>query len=182
MAGVIPSERDRHAQARPESFRDLTLDLSRERVRCFRCRCRFDPVDGLRESDNDTNCAVCDCRVSVGPLGLHKPLRSCPTRPWRGHIGSGLWCCYWSRSGWRTGSRPSRLTAVAAVLVWPLTTAAASLSPEEAPGHVRENATMCGIVASAHYAARSKGSFFGFAGMAQSAPPYLRRKESGWSS
>jgi hypothetical protein len=54
--------------------------------------------------------------------------------------------------------------------------------PEEAPGHVRENATMCGIVASAHYAARSKGSFFGFAGMAQSAPPYLRRRECGWSS
>jgi hypothetical protein len=50
----------------------------------------------------------------------------------------------------------SRLSAVAAVLVWPLTTAAASLSPEEAPGHVGENATVCGIVASAHYAARSK--------------------------
>ena len=24
--------------------------------------------------DNDPNCALCDCRVSVGPLGLHKPI------------------------------------------------------------------------------------------------------------
>jgi hypothetical protein len=32
------------------------------------------PVSVLRESDNDANCALCDCRVSVGPLGLHQPL------------------------------------------------------------------------------------------------------------
>ena len=62
-----------HAQARPRGFRDLplqalrarraeALDSSRERVRCIRCRCRFDPVDGLRESDNDPNCTLCDCR------------------------------------------------------------------------------------------------------------------------
>jgi hypothetical protein len=35
---------------------------------------RFDPVDALRESDNDPNSAVRDCRVSAGPFGLHKPI------------------------------------------------------------------------------------------------------------
>jgi len=29
---------------------------------------RFDPVEGHMESDNDPNCALCDCRVSGGPL------------------------------------------------------------------------------------------------------------------
>jgi DNA/RNA endonuclease YhcR with UshA esterase domain len=33
---------------------------------------------------------------------------------------------------------------------------AASLSPEEAAGHVGETTTVCGTVASAHYTARSK--------------------------
>jgi hypothetical protein len=62
-------------------FRDLPLQAlrarraealasSRERVRCIRCRCRFDPVDGLR-SDNDPNCALFDSRGGVGPLRLH---------------------------------------------------------------------------------------------------------------
>jgi hypothetical protein len=34
--------------------------------------------------------------------------------------------------------------------------AAASISPEDAAGHVGESATVCGIVSSAHYAARSR--------------------------
>jgi hypothetical protein len=103
--GVLPCRLDRHAQARPESFRDLPLDSARERARCIRCRCRFDPVDGLRESDNDPNCALCVCRVSVGPLGLHKPIRSGSTRPWWRYIGSGFWCCHWGGSRGRAGSR-----------------------------------------------------------------------------
>jgi hypothetical protein len=36
--------------------------------------CRFDPVDGLRETENDPNCALCDRDGGVGPLGLHQPL------------------------------------------------------------------------------------------------------------
>jgi hypothetical protein len=31
-------------------------------------------VDGLRESNNDPNCVLCDCRDGVEPLGLHQPL------------------------------------------------------------------------------------------------------------
>jgi hypothetical protein len=37
-----------------------------------------------------------------------------------------------------------------------LTAAGASLSPEEAMKHVGEHVTVCGVVASAYYAARSK--------------------------
>src|SRR6266478_8298564 len=57
------------------------------------------------ESDNDPNCTLCDRRVGLGPLGLHKPVRSRPTGAWWGHIGSGFWCCDWSSGGWRAGSR-----------------------------------------------------------------------------
>jgi DNA/RNA endonuclease YhcR with UshA esterase domain len=42
------------------------------------------------------------------------------------------------------------------VLLGSLRALAADISPEEAPGHVGENTTVCGTVASAHYAARSK--------------------------
>jgi hypothetical protein len=35
---------------------------------------RFDPIDGVRKSDNDPSCALCDCRVDVGTIGLPKPL------------------------------------------------------------------------------------------------------------
>jgi DNA/RNA endonuclease YhcR with UshA esterase domain len=45
---------------------------------------------------------------------------------------------------------------VTCILLGPLRAVAASVSPEEAPGHVGENATVCGTVASAHYAARSR--------------------------
>jgi hypothetical protein len=51
--GHLGLGRERHVQARPAGFRDLPLDELREKVRCIRCCCRFDPVDGLRESDND---------------------------------------------------------------------------------------------------------------------------------
>ena len=74
-----PQEVDRldkidHIEGRPRGFRDLPLDSSRERVRCIRCRCRFGPVDGLREGDNDPICALCDRVGGVGPLGLHEPV------------------------------------------------------------------------------------------------------------
>jgi hypothetical protein len=49
------------------------LASSRERARSIRCRCRFNPVDGLR-SDDDPKCPMFDCRGGVGPLGLHQPL------------------------------------------------------------------------------------------------------------
>ena len=35
---------------------------------------QFVSGEGPRKSDNDPNCGLCDFRVSVGPLGLHKPL------------------------------------------------------------------------------------------------------------
>lgn len=39
---------------------------------------------------------------------------------------------------------------------WATTTLAASLSPDDAPAHVGAQATVCGVVASAKYAARSR--------------------------
>jgi hypothetical protein len=45
--------------------------------------------------------------------------------------------------------------AFAALIVWPLAVDAAPLSPEEAASHVGENATVCGLVASATYAAKA---------------------------
>jgi len=47
-----------------------------------------------------------DCRVRFGPLGLHKPVRSCSARPWWGHMGSGVGGGYWRSSWRRTESRP----------------------------------------------------------------------------
>jgi hypothetical protein len=32
------------------------------------------PVDGLRESDNEPNCALSDCRFGLESLGLYEPL------------------------------------------------------------------------------------------------------------
>jgi DNA/RNA endonuclease YhcR with UshA esterase domain len=53
--------------------------------------------------------------------------------------------------------RQSRMLALCAVVVFgSLPAVAAPISPEEAAGHVGENATVCGAVVSAHYAARSK--------------------------
>ena len=43
----------------------------------------------------------------------------------------------------------------AALIVWPLAAYAAPLNPEEAASHVGENATVCGLVASATYAAQA---------------------------
>jgi hypothetical protein len=35
---------------------------------------RFKPVDGPKGSNDDPICALCDRRVSVGPVGLHKSI------------------------------------------------------------------------------------------------------------
>jgi DNA/RNA endonuclease YhcR with UshA esterase domain len=43
-----------------------------------------------------------------------------------------------------------------AVVLGSLPAGAASISPEDAAGHVGESATVCGVLASAHYAARSR--------------------------
>jgi DNA/RNA endonuclease YhcR with UshA esterase domain len=49
--------------------------------------------------------------------------------------------------------------AVALALLWSgLACAQSSISANEARNHVGENATVCGEVASAHYAARSRGN------------------------
>ena len=46
--------------------------------------------------------------------------------------------------------RSSRLLAVLSVVgLWASATAAASLNPEDAAGHIGETATVCGVVASA---------------------------------
>jgi hypothetical protein len=42
-----------------------------------------------------------------------------------------------------------------ALIVWPLAAYAAPLNPEEAASHVGENATVCGLVASATYASQA---------------------------
>lgn len=50
-----------------------------------------------------------------------------------------------------------RIVVWAAVGLWPAVAFAASLTPEEASKHVGQTATVCGTVASANYAARSRG-------------------------
>jgi hypothetical protein len=53
--------------------------------------------------------------------------------------------------------RSSRLLAVLSVVgLWASATAAASLNPEDAAGHIGETATVCGVVASAKYEAEAK--------------------------
>ena len=42
-----------------------------------------------------------------------------------------------------------------ALILWPVAVYAAPLNPEEAASHVGENATVCGLVASATYAAQA---------------------------
>jgi hypothetical protein len=44
---------------------------------------------------------------------------------------------------------------LAARIAWPIAAYAAPLSPEEGASHVGENATVCGVVASAPYAAQA---------------------------
>jgi hypothetical protein len=34
----------------------------------------FGSVDGLKGRENDPNCGLRYCRLSLGPLGLHEPL------------------------------------------------------------------------------------------------------------
>jgi hypothetical protein len=50
-----------------------------------------------------------------------------------------------------------RAVTCALVILCPFAAAAASLTPEEAANHVGETATVCGTVASANYAARTRG-------------------------
>jgi hypothetical protein len=49
-----------------------------------------------------------------------------------------------------------RLPALIAAFLAPIVAAAATLKPEEAAKHIGETGTVCGIVASAHFAARTK--------------------------
>ena len=50
-----------------------------------------------------------------------------------------------------------RRSVLIALLLSPTAVQAATLSAQEAPGHAGENATVCGTVASAHYAPGSRG-------------------------
>jgi hypothetical protein len=50
-----------------------------------------------------------------------------------------------------------RAVTCALVIFCPFAAGAASLTPEEAPNHVGETATVCGTVASANYVARTRG-------------------------
>ena len=51
----------------------------------------------------------------------------------------------------------ARLTAASAVFgLWALPTSAATLAPGDAASHVGESATVCGVVASAKFAANSR--------------------------
>ena len=45
-----------------------------------------------------------------------------------------------------------------ALVVWAIGAHAAPLNPKDAPKHAGESATVCGVVASARYAERSKGA------------------------
>jgi hypothetical protein len=51
----------------------------------------------------------------------------------------------------------TRFITCAVVAIWPITASTATLSTDEASSHVGETATVCGAVASAHYAAHSRG-------------------------
>ena len=73
-------------------------------MRCIRCRCRFDPVDGLRESDNDPNCALLIAVAALGLSACTNPYDPVPTRPRRGHIGSGFWCRHRAAAGGGPGA------------------------------------------------------------------------------
>ena len=50
-----------------------------------------------------------------------------------------------------------QMVLMAAVLLWPLSGEAADLTPQEAPQHIGQTATVCGTVSSAHYAAQARG-------------------------
>src|SRR5712692_5691208 len=50
------------------------------------------------------------------------------------------------------------ITSTVVLLVWPVAAWAAPLGPEEAASHVGESTTVCGLVASATHAARSRGA------------------------
>jgi hypothetical protein len=54
-----------------------------------------------------------------------------------------------------TAMRFLRLFTSTVLFVWPIAAHAAPLNPEEAGSHVGENATVCGVVASATYAAQA---------------------------
>jgi|SRR5215472_3770269 len=56
-----------------------------------------------------------------------------------------------------TNRRSAILAWFAAVILGSQPAGAAAINLEDAAGHVGENVTVCGIVASAQYAARSKG-------------------------
>jgi hypothetical protein len=58
----------------------------------------------------------------------------------------------------RTAMRSRRIFAFALLAAGSTAVHAASLAPEEAAGHVGENVTVCGVVASATYAAQSPAS------------------------
>lgn len=51
----------------------------------------------------------------------------------------------------------SRFALIIVLALCPALAEAAELTPEDASKHVGENATVCGTVASAHYAERSRG-------------------------
>ena len=50
------------------------------------------------------------------------------------------------------------ITSTVVLLVWPVAAWPAPLGPEEAASHVGESTTVCGLVASATHAARSRGA------------------------
>jgi len=52
--------------------------------------------------------------------------------------------------------RSGILALCAMLMLGSLSAVAAPITPEEAAGHIGENATVCGVVASAHYAQRSR--------------------------
>jgi DNA/RNA endonuclease YhcR with UshA esterase domain len=51
----------------------------------------------------------------------------------------------------------NRIMVLVVIAVWPVVASADTLTAEEAASHVGETATVCGTVASANYATRSKG-------------------------
>jgi hypothetical protein len=73
--------------------------------------------------------------------------------PVRSSAGCGLKVCTATISGPAMCSL--WIFAFAALIVFSTPGSAASLTPEEAAGHVGENATVCGVVASTTYAAQA---------------------------
>jgi hypothetical protein len=70
---LVP-RRHRHAQARPKEVFETNAGFIERKGAMYPLSLSVRPGRQPEGERIDPNCTVPDCRVSVGPLGLHKPL------------------------------------------------------------------------------------------------------------